>query len=112
MSPTRSPAYQRLIDRLCTEGPVDGPTCVQQLPHITNPERALVLRENPDLLNDANISADGLADVFEGNVSAALYLSAVLEPLLRRWLFLDVCAECEANAQLADAVDVELVSSS
>jgi hypothetical protein len=115
VTPTRSPvlrAYQSLVAQIATDEPRDGFTHVQQLPPLTNAQRTLILRANPDVTNDLEITAEGLADIFEGNVSADLYVSATVEPLLRRWLLLDVVAECEANAQLADAVDVELVSSS
>jgi hypothetical protein len=115
VTPTHSPilrAYQFLVASIAAQEPRDGFTHVQQLPPLTNAQRTLILRANPDVTNDLEITAEGLADIFEGNVSAELYLSATVEPLLRRWLFLEVCAEAEASAQLADAVDIELVSSS
>lgn len=102
-------AYQALVAQLAANAPrPDGFTHVQQLGPLTNAQRALLLRANPDVTNDLEITAEGLADLFDGTVTADLYVSAVVEPLLRRWLLLDVIAECEAAARLADPVDVEL----
>lgn len=101
----RNPAllsYQRLVGQLAANAPRDGFHDPRQLPPLTNAQRAIVLRANPDVTNDLDITAEGLADVFDGNVEPGLYLWAQLEPLIRRWLLLDVVAECEADeARLA-----------
>jgi hypothetical protein len=99
--PTRSPellAYQRLVCQLAANAPQpDGYHHAQQLPFLNNTQRAVILRANPDVLNDLDITAEGLADVFSGNIEPGLYLWAQLEPLIKRWLLLDVVAECEAD---------------
>jgi hypothetical protein len=102
VSRARNPAlkaYASLVSQLATNAPADGYHDAQQLPFLNNAQRAVILRANPDVLNDLDITAEGLADVFDGHVEAGLYLWAQLEPLIRRWLLLDVVAECEADEE-------------
>jgi hypothetical protein len=102
MSPTQQ--YRALVSQLAANAPLpDGFTHVQQLQPLSNAQRALLLRVNPDVLNDWDVTAEGLADVFDGHVLPGMFLAATLEPLLRRWLLLDVIAECEAERERLEA---------
>jgi hypothetical protein len=94
--------YGQLVSVVATrfEGRDEGLYDVKQLAPLTNAERGLILRCNPDLLNGLHDDAEQLAEVLEGTVSPGLYLSAKLEPLLRKQLFEDVCAEIERDAEL------------
>lgn len=103
MSTARTPAlraYTALVGQLAANAPRDGYHDARQIPPLTNAQRAIVLRANPDVTNDLELTAEGLADVFDGNVDPGLYLWSQVEPLIRRWLLLDVVAECEAEREV------------
>ena len=103
-------AYQLLVELTALHAPTEGYSEAAQLPPLTNRARAVILRGAPDVLNDFEVEPSEIADIFEQEVDARLWLSAKIEPLLRRELFLAVTAELEADAEVLrqNAVDAEL----
>jgi hypothetical protein len=103
-------AYQLLVELTAVHAPPEGYTEAAQLPPLTNRARAVILRGAPDVLNDFDLEPDEIADIFDHEVDARLWLSAKIEPLLRRELFLSVAAQLEADAEILrqNAADPEL----
>lgn len=90
--------YHKLVCELVTAvNPDVGLYAVQQLRALSHPERAIVLKANPDCLNAFDLDPLELADVFEGVMDARQWLTAKADPCIRQWLFEDVQADIEAD---------------
>jgi hypothetical protein len=101
-------AYRRLVDEIATsfEGRDEGLYDVKQIRDLTPFERALILKSNPDAINNVNIDPDQIAEVLEGLVDPGAWLFINTEGLLRQQLFEDVAQELargEENRALNEA---------
>lgn len=108
-SPAKA-AYQRLVDELAANvNPDIGLYDVKQLRPLSSHEKAIVLRANPDCLNDIQVLGDELAEIYDGNLDPRLWLMATVEPLVRKWLFDDVRKEIAKDEEIlrASAFDAE-----
>jgi len=93
-------AYHKLRDELVVNAPEVGYYDVKQLRALTNPERAVIVEANPDVVNDISLEPEQLAAIFRGDLDVRLWLSSVTERVLRQWLFEDVVDECERDAEI------------
>lgn len=101
--------YRDFIWNIATDEPESGYNSVDDLPAISDEDRALVLRAKPDLVKGVSLDAEVLAGLHAGpdaplaglHARLGLYLVMQLHPAINRQVFVDVRTECDNRAERA-----------